>query len=567
MSKTCKFEEKILLILSKQVGTDYSAAIAKAIAEDGYLRALKLGAPKPQEYSHPDIFRADYLCYSYLSKFEGYVDTDNLADEAISSFLQTEQVVGKVNHFLAYGSAKSGVEGIISDARRKVIRILDRVDLTCDKFPYKEFIEGCDWGPGATATLKSRDARLDKKILERPLSVTSRALPYMRSYISYDTSMGSARLGFQAESYSPLPCEFQVVEYDRFTTVPKNWKTRRSIAIQPTANLFLQKGIGRMIRNRLRRDGIDLDDQSRNQILASRAFKDGYATIDLAKASDSVSSELVDLLLPPSWVIPMRDLRTRFTKIGDHMHHLNKFSAMGNGFTFELESLIFYSLLYATIRCEARDFESEIAVYGDDLIVHQKHFKRVVEVLNYCGFSINDDKSFSEGHFFESCGKHYFGGFDVTPVFQKKIVNSLPEAMRCSNRLFRWAHFSEGFLDRRVRLAWEASVSYADRFLDFGFRKKLKVLPRAPYYLEGDDYILWPDFVVPRNRSSTYRIKAISFAPEKIRADGYALLSYSLKRVVTDSPFRDFLSLRGFGKYRYSTRLVLGRGTDVLSWI
>jgi hypothetical protein len=567
MSKTCTHEERILLILAQETDSLYSNQVASAIRAGGYLHALKTcKMPNPSEYSHPDQFRRDYLISSYLSKFEGYEDTGKLESEAVSSFLRTEADVGVVNRHLRYGSACNGVEGIISDARRKIIRILDPLANSGDNFPFKEFITGCDWGPGATSSLKSNDARLDKKILEHQLSVTRHALPYAIAYMQYDTSWVSARFGFPVESCSLLPCEFQIVDSDRFTTVPKNWKTRRSIAIQPTLNIFLQKGVGRVIRNRLRRDGVNLDDQSRNQILASRAFSEGYATIDLAKASDSVSSELVELLMPPSWLKVMKDLRTRYTKIGDHVHWLEKFSAMGNGFTFELESLIFYALLWGVVRCEANDWDSEIAVYGDDLIVHSKYYERVVQVLSYCGFTVNDEKSFHSGPFYESCGKHYFMGFDVTPVYQKKRVNCLPEAIRCANRLFRWGVY-DSFIDLRIRTAWEVCASYADRFIEPQLRKKLRFVPRVPWWIEGDDGLLVPDFQY-KLRNHIQRIKVIAFTPRKVGADGYSLLSHCLRKgVVTDSPFNGLLSLRGIGKYRYATREVTCSRTDVLSWV
>lgn len=567
MSKTCSHEERVLLALCNSFGSPYSNLVSTAIREGGYLKALRLEMPKPSEYSNPDDFARDYLVKCYLSKFEGYHDTSYLEDEAVRSFLDTERDVGATNRFLRQGSAKNGVEGIISDARRKITSILEKSRGSSSDFPFDEFIKGCDWGPGATSTLKGVEARLDKKILEHRLSVTRRALKYAIAYFQYDTSWCSARFGFPVESCSLLPSEFQIVDSDRFTTVPKNWKTRRSISIQPTLNIFLQKGVGRVIRNRLRRDGIDLDDQSRNQRLASRCFTEGYATIDLAKASDTVSSELVRLLLPSAWFDVLSDLRTERTKIGDHSHYLQKFSAMGNGYTFELESLIFYALLWAVVRCEANDWESEIAVYGDDLIVHSRYYERVIQVLSYCGFTVNDEKSFHNGPFFESCGKHYFMGIDVTPVFQKKRVNNLPEAIRCCNRLFRWGRIGSSFLDRRISTAWEISVSYADRFL-FSLRKKTSVVPRLPWYLEGDDGILVPSMTVRRSRDQLFRIKVIQFQPFFEKSDEYALLSLTLRKgVVTDSPFKGLLSLRGIGKYRYGTRVVSCYRTDALSWV
>jgi len=554
------------MALAVGVGSPYSKRIANALRVGGYKEALSLPAPKPTEYADPHSFRADYMLSTYLSKFEGFGgDADRLQRESIQSFIETESSVRKVNTFLRLGSAFGGVEGVLSDARRKISRLLDRVNPDDCEFPFGEFIEGCGWGPGATATLNSSQSQLDKKILETQLSVTRRAAPYANAYFQYDSSWCGARFGYPVEQCMLLPSEFQIIEYDRFTTVPKNWKTRRSIAIQPTLNIFLQKGVGRMLRNRLRRDGINLDDQSRNQSLAQRCYAEGYCTIDLAKASDTVSLELVNLLFPPSWLKVMDDLRTRYTKIGDHMHKLEKFSAMGNGFTFELESMIFYALLWSVVRCEAGDMRSEIGVYGDDLIVSRQHYDRVVEVLSYCGFTVNAEKSFKDGPFFESCGKHFFHGVDVTPIYQKNRVSTLPEAIRCANRIFRWALHS-GHLDSRVRTAWEISCSFANSFLVNRFARLCRV-PQMPWYLEGDDALLYPSFSGKTNAHGQMSITTLSFSPTKVEASGYALLSYTLRcGVERDSPFNGLLSLRGYGKYRVRQRLVTRRLYGDLAW-
>ena len=67
--------------------------------------------------------------------------------------------------------------------------------------------------------------------------------------------------------------------------------------------MFVQLGIGALLRKRLKRFGIDLNyQQAVNSDLARRAWSEELATIDLSAASDSVSSELILQHFPERWV-------------------------------------------------------------------------------------------------------------------------------------------------------------------------------------------------------------------------------------------------------------------------
>lgn len=100
-------------------------------------------------------------------------------------------------------------------------------------------------------------------------------------------------------------------------------------------NMYLQKGVGTFIRNRLRSVGIDLNDQTRNQELARIGSIDGsLATLDLSSASDSVSDRLVWTLLPPKLYSYLDMIRSHYTLLDNgSLHRWNLFSTMGNGFT------------------------------------------------------------------------------------------------------------------------------------------------------------------------------------------------------------------------------------------
>jgi hypothetical protein len=93
---------------------------------------------------------------------------------------------------------------------------------------------------------------------------------------------------------------------------------------------------------------------------------------------------------------------------------------MGNGFTFPLETLIFFSLAQAC--CESEDYE-KVSVYGDDIIVPVYAVPLLTKVLTSCGFLVNASKSFSSGPFRESCGKDYLLGTDVRPCYIKDALS------------------------------------------------------------------------------------------------------------------------------------------------
>jgi hypothetical protein len=204
--------------------------------------------------------------------------------------------------------------------------------------------------------------------------------------------------------------------------VPKDAKIHRSIVVEPALNSMVQRGIGRLLKEKLRSQGVDLYDQTRNQRLARVGSLDGsLATIDLSSASDTLSRELVYELLPLDWAIFLNYSRTSEVKYKGNLIQLEKWSSMGNGYTFELESMIFYALAFGVCRDLGLPTQS-ISVYGDDIIVPVEAYTRLRRVLEFCGFTVNNQKSFYSGPFRESCGKDYLSGIDVRPIYVKDLL-------------------------------------------------------------------------------------------------------------------------------------------------
>jgi hypothetical protein len=132
-------------------------------------------------------------------------------------------------------------------------------------------------------------------------------------------------------------------------------------------------------------------------------------------ASDLISTEVVYHLLPIDWAAALAYGRSSHCEVEGEVVKLQKFSSMGNGFTFPLESLIFYALAKAA--CD--DENDAVSIYGDDIIVPTEKYQRVVSALHAAGFEVNLSKSYHSGPFRESCGKDYYLGVDIRPFYLK----------------------------------------------------------------------------------------------------------------------------------------------------
>jgi hypothetical protein len=227
-----------------------------------------------------------------------------------------------------------------------------------------------------------------------------------------------------------------MVEHNKITFVPKTAKTLRTIAVEPLLCGYVQKGIDVFMRKRLKRVGIDLSDQIRNQDLARKGSipgydDDPYVTIDLSSASDSISIGLCRNLLPPDWFDLLNSVRSSYYTLNGGIFRYHKFVTMGNGFCFPLETLIFASLCN-TAYCES-SLQPDFSVYGDDIIVRQSVAARVLDLLKTCGFTANPNKTFLTGPFRESCGADWFKGEDVRPMTLDYELDSLQNVIKCCN--------------------------------------------------------------------------------------------------------------------------------------
>lgn len=229
----------------------------------------------------------------------------------------------------------------------------------------------------------------------------------------------------------------QVVRANTFFSVPKDGIKNRGCAKEASINVSLQLDIARVIRRRLRRWDIDLDrGQTMHKLYAKWGSRDdSLCTVDLSNASDTLAKNVVKLLLPEEWFSLLDSLRAHFSNVDGRSYLLEKFSSMGNGFTFELETLIFAGLARCLPGfCEEK---SLVRVYGDDIVVSRNLGEDLLAVLRYVGFTPNTRKTFLTGPFRESCGGDYFEGHDVRAVNLKRVPVFPHEWIALANQLRR----------------------------------------------------------------------------------------------------------------------------------
>lgn len=374
--------------------------------------------PVEADISNLEVFRKGYWAAEMWSKFPFDIGVDRAA-AAMQKFRDSETSCGETNKRLVDGWNRPWPEPVrraLKTARRNICKLLGDYNV-------EEVFAAANWGPGASSSLRRSKASMPIK-----WDAATHCTPDAEQYVYTYKLWCMRHLGKQT----------QVINCNRVTTVPKNAKTDRVIAVEPDWNMFFQKGVGECIRRRLNKVGLLLEtewvnSQSRNRDLARFGSETNtFGTIDLQAASDSVSLALCELLLPSAWYEAMFCLRSHFGMLSETEDvTYEKISSMGNGYTFELETLLFWGISTAID-------EAGAICYGDDLVVANREIGlRLIELLEFCGFKVNPKKTFLDGPFRESCGGHYFNGIDVTPPYVRKPLDSLPRLISFGNALRR----------------------------------------------------------------------------------------------------------------------------------
>lgn len=365
-------------------------------------------------------------------------------------------------------------QGPRCDSTERIRELLHEVLGDCPP-PWSELVH-TRHGPGSTVDCGRRTGTTPyAKYVSYPYTVTRAAVADAKAIIMADERWLDAlwrdqvQLFLNHDDVSSIWEQFwsnvlNVVPGCRITTVPKDSQIDRTIAVEPTMNLYAQLGFDGAIRQGLKRSaGIDLNSAERNRDLARQGsvvdYPRGYATIDLKSASDTVSLRVCKALLPDGWFRALCRLRSPRAQLPGSNRRLIKMSSMGNGFTFALESAIFYAVARCAVEDSGLTYSPyEFAIHGDDIVVPAVSALRCCAYLERYGFTVNREKSFLEGPFRESCGTDWYRGWDVRGVFVKKAPDTVQRLCTLHNRLVLWSQRTFGAQVLTGTLAWIRSL-------------------------------------------------------------------------------------------------------------
>jgi len=298
-------------------------------------------------------------------------------------------------------------------------------------FTEDEFFLHCKNSSGVSVGVKYSDTSNEAKFTF-PITTTVSAKDLFDSYMRYDHSLSQAVKSFNGSDKNLLPV-YQIEESSRSTTVPKTSTIDRLIAIEPTANMYLQQGaMGLMVKN-MRLFGLDLSvlPDVHKQFAFEGSLSNELATIDFSSASDCMSVGLLEWLLPPQWFQLCMSLRTGHISIFDDISPITMYATMGNATTFPLETLTFFTILCASHwevtgdgimpMYKQHKAYKHCSVFGDDCIIPTESAAIFMDTCESVGFLVNREKSFFDrSNFRESCGGDFLHGRNVRPFYLKR---------------------------------------------------------------------------------------------------------------------------------------------------
>lgn len=415
-----KWLNQVVLPFWQEVNSPLSNALLLRYQMGGLDSCLEL-SNDPSQYLTDISFLHDQQCLALFRKapfLRGITAKPKIS--AMKKFIDAEIRCHKTNARLqSWEGASPVINLIFHKAKRKISQYLGDVP-DVKELPFR-------FGPGASYSVAGHNTTSLRKLAQCPettpeaVRTVSVLLQSTPAYYAYHSSNFCDNGDRRERSRLSL----SIVPGSRLSFVPKDAQTDRPICIEPLLNAVIQKGIGTKIAEILRNVGNEIrTGQQRNGRMARYGSETGrLATVDLASASDTIAWYLVYLLLPKDWFDLLDSVRSTRYECEGNWYEFAKFSSMGNGYTFELETLIFLALARATSEVLGLPTKDSVSVYGDDIILPTEAYDTFAEVLSFCGFEINQTKSYNHGPFRESCGSDWFLGKEVRAVYWRRDLS------------------------------------------------------------------------------------------------------------------------------------------------
>ena len=136
---------------------------------------------------------------------------------------------------------------------------------------------------------------------------------------------------------------------------------------------------------------------------------------------------LIDFFFPAKVSRKLAQYRSPMVLIDGDFHVPNKLSSMGNGFTFEVMTILLLAI--------ARTLDDTARVYGDDVVIHSMVAEQFVASCFDICFRVNPKKTFIHSKFRESCGAFYHDDVGYITSFDFKWCETPSDAIISCNKL------------------------------------------------------------------------------------------------------------------------------------
>lgn len=405
---------RLLVAMCSDIDSLFSKKISQYLQLKDYTSLIAHNVD-PNAYSSAFEYHCDKQLEALIGKYPNWpVSTEvDRANACILKFLEAETENRRRNMLFCTSLSH------ISNDTRKVMNLAREIIWdTLGTVPHIHHLPVV-FGKGSCFGLKRSDADPYSKL--ECLEMTRSAQPFFQQMIDATPGWGKA--------IEQSGTNIKIIEGNRLFSVPKNCKEDRVCAQEPNINGTMQKMFGSVIRN-LVRDKFGLlrptAQQHHGNMARNASVLNNGATVDAKNASGSITTGCVQFYLPPEWFSTLDALRSqRYTVDDEDWYEYEQFSSMGNGFTFELETLIFYAIARAAcIITGSSTSISRLSTYGDDVIIPTDALDLFLKGFKHSGFEVNTSKSFSDGLFRESCGFDWFDGINVRPVFVRDSLSA-----------------------------------------------------------------------------------------------------------------------------------------------
>lgn len=333
------------------------------------------------------------------------------------------------------------------------------------------------------------------------------------------------------------------------TFVAKNYKSMRTICMEPAGTMYVQQGVRDQLYKFLATSRMAEFCQLRDQTYNQQAAYEGSLTrlidtIDLSSASDLVSWRLIKGTFPFPILYDLffsRSSKVRYKNLFELRQE--KFAPMGSALCFPIQCIVFTAIVIGTgisqvygqdlckdplpstdveamyrsaFKARSGDHGTRFAcptIFGDDICLDYRLTSNAVRNLETLGFLVNVDKSFiGSDTFRESCGKFFSRGFDVS-MMKFKVAVSESEELDVAGLA--------GLVDQ-ANLAYDFGYMNLRRFLVLAalYMKVAKLSPqecgRNPILFSNDeDQVLAIKFV-PRAGDANRHLRQSRFDISKI---------------------------------------------------